>query len=194
VITSETEKQTPKPFHFTRDQYIQMSEWGWFTGRKVELIGGEVWDQYGDGKCPEPALRHFSREEYYQILNLGWFAVHRVELIDGELFEMPAQLDVHLASVTLSHDALRIAFGPGYWVRVQGSLDLSPNGIPDPDLAVTAGNPRGAAHAIATSALLVVEVSESTLAFDRGRKANLYAAGSIADYWVVNLIARQLEV
>jgi Uma2 family endonuclease len=107
---------------------------------------------------------------------------------------MPAQFDLHLAGVTLTADALRAAFGPGYWIRVQGSLDLSPHGIPDPDLAVVPGSPRGAARTIATSALLVVEVSDTTLGYDRTHQASLFAAAGIADYWIVNLVQRQLEV
>jgi Uma2 family endonuclease len=172
-------EKTPKPFLFTREQYYQMSEWGWFEGQKVERLEGEIWNQYGNERAEGPALR---------------FDGHRVELIGGEIVEMPAQHDIHLASVTLAQDALRLAFGSGYWVRVQGSLDLSPHGIPDPDIAVTPGNPRGAARTIAPSALLVVEISESSLAYDRGAKASLYAAGGIADYWIVNLVGRQLEV
>jgi hypothetical protein len=94
----------------------------------------------------------------------------------------------------MTSDALRTAFGTGYWVRPQGSLDLSPHGIPDPDVAVTLGSPQGSARTIATSALLVVEVSDSSLAYDRVAKGSLYAAGNIADYWIVNLVQRQLEV
>jgi Uma2 family endonuclease len=89
---------------------------------------------------------------------------------------------------------LRLAFGSGYWVRVQGSLDLSPHGIPSPDLAVTPGSYHEAGKTIAKAALLVVEVSDTTLAYDRYHKSSLYAAGGIADYWIVNLVQRQLEV
>jgi Uma2 family endonuclease len=141
-----------------------------------------------------PRPHRWTREEYFQMIDLGWFPDKRVELINGEVVEMPSQYDVHLAAITLSADALRAAFGSSYWVRAQGSLDLSPHGIPDPDLAVTLGNPRGSMRTIATSALLVVEVSDSSLPYDRTYKANLYAAGGIADYWIVNLVQRQLEV
>jgi Uma2 family endonuclease len=141
-----------------------------------------------------PRPHRWTREEFLQMIDLGWFQDKRVELIDGQVIEMASQFDLHLASITATADALRLAFGSGYWVRVQGSLDLSPHGIPDPDLAVTPGSHRGAGKTIATSAVLVVEVSESTLVYDRGGKANLYAAGGIADYWIVNLVQRQLEV
>jgi Uma2 family endonuclease len=189
---------TPRPHRWTRDEYYQMADLGWFRDQKVELIGGQIVVHPGlDAEPPGPEMlptRRWTREEYFLMISFGWFQGKRVELIDGEVMEMPAQFDIHLASVTLTADALRAVFGSGYWVRVQGSLDLSPHGIPDPDLAVTLGSPRGAARLIATSALLVVEVSESTLPYDRGHKAHLYAAGGIADYWIVNLVQRQLEV
>ena len=139
--------------------------------------------------------RHrWTRAEFLQMIELGWFQEKRVELIGGEVIEMAAQFDFHLAAVTLMGDALRTAFGSGYRVRAQGSLDLSPHGIPDPDLAVTLGSPQGATKTIATSALLVVEVSDSSLSYDRYGKSSLYAAGGIVDYWIVNLVQRQLEV
>ena len=141
-----------------------------------------------------PRPLRWTREQFLQMIDLGWFHDKRVELIGGEVIEMASQFDLHLASVTLTGDALRVAFGAGYWVRAQGSLDLSPHGIPDPDIAVTPGGPQGAARTIARSALLVVEVSDTTLAYDRYHKASLYAAGGITDYWIVNLVQRQLEV
>lgn len=141
-----------------------------------------------------PRPHRWTREEFLQMIDLGWFQDKRVELIGGEVIEMAAQLDLHLAGITATEEALRLAFGSGYWIRVQGSLDLSPHGIPSPDLAVVPGSHRGAGRTIAKSALLVVEVSDTTLADDRYHKAPLYAAGSIADYWIVNLVQRQLEV
>jgi Uma2 family endonuclease len=142
----------------------------------------------------EPRPLRWTREDYYRLCAAGWFQGRRVQLIGGEIIEMPAQYDTHLAAITLTGDALRVAFGPGYWVRAQGTLDLSPHGVPDPDVAVVPGSPRGASRQIPTAALLVVEVSETTLAYDRNHKAGLYATAGVADYWIVNLIDRQLEV
>ena len=147
-----------------------------------------------DPTITDPRPHRWTREEFLQMIDLGWFPDKRVELINGEIVEMASQYDLHLAAITACQDALRQVFGTGYWVRVQGSLDLSPHGIPDPDIAVTTGSYRGATKTIAKSALLVVEVSESTLPYDRNSKAPLYAAGGIADYWIVNLVQRQLEV
>ena len=143
----------------------------------------------------EPQPRRWTKDEFYRMLDLGWFLDQRVELIEGEILQMPAQKNLHAVSVDLTADALRKAFGPGYWVRVQASLDLSPVSVPDPDIAVVRGSPRDYKTANnPTSALLVTEVSDTTLRHDRGPKASLYARAGIADHWIVNLVDRQLEV
>jgi Uma2 family endonuclease len=143
----------------------------------------------------EPRPFRWTREDYYRLCEAEWFQGRRVQLIDGEIIEMPAQKNWHAMAITLTEDALRAAFGPGHWVRVQMSLDLSPHSVPDPDLAVVPGVPRTYMTASnPTTALLIVEVSESTLPYDRGAKASLYATAGIADYWIVNLVQRQLEI
>jgi Uma2 family endonuclease len=125
----------------------------------------------------------------------GFFQDRRVQLLDGEIIEMPAQANLHAAARTLTKDALSQAFGAGFWVRELAPLDLSPYTVPDPDHAVVPGKPRDyLSRSTPTTALLVVEVSESTLGFDRNRKGSAYAQADIADYWIVNLVQRQLEV
>jgi Uma2 family endonuclease len=142
----------------------------------------------------DPRPLRWTAEDYYKLCESGVVRGRRVQLIDGEIVEMAAQHNVHLAAITLSEDALRAAFGSGYWVRVQGSLDLSPLSVPDPDLAVIVGSARNYTVNNPTTALLVVEVSDTTLYYDRRPKGNLYAASGIADYWIVNIPDRQLEV
>ena len=134
-----------------------------------------------------PRLRRWTTDEYYRMGELGWFADQRVELIDGEVIEMPPKKDVHVATVSLVAKAVARAFGPGYWVRTQDPLRLL-NSEPEPDVAVVPGDERsyiGTGHP--TSALLVVEVADTTLAYDVGIKASLYAAAGILDYWVVDV-------
>jgi Uma2 family endonuclease len=142
----------------------------------------------------EPRPHRWTRTEYCRMAEAGLFDGRRVELIDGEVLDMPAQKNFHMAAITLLHDALRPVFGEGHWIRIQGSLDLNPTSVPDPDIAVVPGSPRGCSDKNPTTALLIIEVSDTTLAYDRGRKASLYAQAGIADYWIVNLIDRQLEV
>ncbi len=141
----------------------------------------------------EPRSFRWTREEFYRLADLGCFDNRRVELIEGEIIEMPVPKPPHVMAMNLAHELLRSAFGSGFMVRVQSPLNLNIMSEIEPDLAVVPGGPRDYPDH-PTSALLGVEVSETTLELDRGRKASLYAAGGIADYWIVNLIDHQLEV
>lgn len=142
-----------------------------------------------------PQLRLWTREEYYKMAELGVFKPgERVELIGGRVVAMSPQYSPHFTAICLAADELRTIFGSGFVIRVQGPLDVSPTSQPEPDIAVVRGAVRDYAKAHPTIAELVVEVSESTLAFDRGEKASLYASVSIPEYWVLNLVDRCVEV
>jgi Uma2 family endonuclease len=142
-------------------------------------------------EAPQP--HRFTREEYYRMGELGFFDGHRVELIEGEIIDMAPQKNPHFLSISLVARALGKAFGTEYWVRVQGPLHLISNSEPEPDIAVVPG-PMESYKKHPTTALLVVEVSETTLRFDRGEKASLYARAGIKDYWLVNLVGNCVEV
>ena len=143
----------------------------------------------------EPWPLRWSLKDYYRLCHEEWFLERRVQLIGGDIWEFGPSHDWHEAGVTLTQDELREAFGTGYWVRVHGSLDVSDCSVPDPDLAVIAGSPRQyRTQGNPETALLVVEVGEAMLGFDRAPKASLYASAKVADYWIVNLVHRQLEV
>jgi Uma2 family endonuclease len=116
-----------------------------------------------------------------------------VELIHGKVVFMPAMGNPHFVAFGLTEDALRTAFGPGYWVRFQAALNLPQASAPEPDVAVVPGTPRSYTDH-PTTALLVVEVSETSLRNDRNRKGPLYAQAGITDYWSINLVDMQLEV
>ncbi len=95
--------------------------------------------------------------------------------------------------VNLVAAALQKAFGKGYWVRTQGPLSLAGHSDPEPDVAVVKGEMRDfKSHP--TTAILVVEVSDSTLRYDQKIKAALYAQQGIADYWVININRSTVEV
>src|SRR5947209_1153787 len=83
-------------------------------------------------------------------------------------------------------------FGRGYTYRVQMRLNVSASSEPEPDLAVVRGAPR-TVRKHPTTAVLLVEISETTLLYDR-RKASLYASRGVRDCWIGNLIDRVLEV
>jgi Uma2 family endonuclease len=138
-------------------------------------------------------VRLFSRREFYRLFDQGFFRGQGVELIEGEIIRMPQQRSPHYKAVWLADAALRTALGPGFWIRAQGPVHLLKRSAPVPDVSVVTGSIQDYDDH-PTSALLIVEVSDSTLSYDRGPKASLYAKAGIADYWIVNLKGRQLEV
>ena len=135
------------------------------------------------------------REEYERMVAAGVFHPEaRLELIDGEVVNMTPQGSLHATGVRLAEDCLRSIFPKGFDVRVQMPLALDENSEPEPDVAVVRGSPRDYSDAHPESAVLVVEVADATLAFDREQKRRLYARTDIPEYWIVNLIDHQLEV
>jgi Uma2 family endonuclease len=142
---------------------------------------------------PAPQTYRWGKAEYHQMWDLGWFTDRFVELIEGEVIETPQPSNAHCVSTDRAAEQGRAAFGRGFWVRMQMPLDLSPLSEPAPDVAVVAGE-RDTFTSTPTTALLVVEVSETALRYDRRPKAGLYARAGIADYWIVNLPDRRLEV
>jgi Uma2 family endonuclease len=141
----------------------------------------------------QPQVHRWTQAEFHQLVDQGWFLDQRVELIGGELLEMPGPGNLHCISNECVATALRGVFGRGFWVRVQMPLDCGTYSEPIPDVAVVSGEPRTHTDH-PTAALLVVEVSDSTLTFDQTQKASLYAAQGMTDYWIVNLVDRRLEV
>ena len=123
---------------------------------------------------------------------------HRYELIEGDIVDKMGQNLPHRHGVTrLTAWAYRI-FGED-WVQSQAEIDVSPEdnptSEPQPDVTVLrvplgqlTDNPTPAQIA------LLVEISDSTLAFDLGVKARLYARASIEEYWVLDVSGRQLHV
>ncbi len=116
-----------------------------------------------------------------------------VELLDGVLVEMSPQSPAHLEAVSrLTMLVVPIAARAGLVVNPQGPLDVaSPISLPEPDIAVA---PAGGWDAYPAQALLVVEVSVTSRAVDLGRKAAIYAAAGIPDYWVLDIARRRLVV
>ena len=161
-----------------------------FRGEAVGLIDGLIC-RVGLGSRPKP--RKWSRAEYLAMAEHGLFQDQRVELIDGEVVTLSPQSASHYASLSLAARCLEDAFGAGFWVRTQVELNLSGGSQPEPDVSVVEGTVKDYPDH-PTTAVLVVEVSRSTLRFDQVTKAGLYAAARVPEYWVINLVDRQLEV
>ena len=143
----------------------------------------------------ETRTRRFTRAEYERLIELGVFQPgENIELIGGELIVAEPQNAPHYTAIRKTANALEVAFGPGWYVRTQGPIGLDDESEPEPDVAVVPGSPDDYARAHPSRAVLTVEVAQSSLALDRRHKGSLYARAGLADYWVLNLVDRVLEV
>ena len=143
----------------------------------------------------ERRTRRWSRIEYERLIDLGVFQPgDPIELIGGELLVAEPQGAPHYTAIRKTARVLERAFGPSWEVRTQGPMGLDEESEPEPDVAVVPGEPEDYRSSHPSRAELVVEVSESSLAFDRGHKGSVYARAGILDYWIVNLVDRVLEV
>jgi Uma2 family endonuclease len=139
--------------------------------------------------------RRWSRTEYDRLIEVGVFHPDDpVELLGGELIVAEPQGSAHHTAVGLMEDVLRAALGAGWLVRSQGPIALDDDSEPEPDVAVVRGQRRDYSQQHPSRPVLVVEVAESSLAFDRRHKGSLYARAGLGDYWILNLIDRVLEV
>lgn len=133
-------------------------------------------------------------DDLYQMGNLPSVRNQKLMLIDGEILVMPPPSP--LASIVhgLVDNWARTVFpADQYWVRSQLGMFFGINTDPVPDIAVVAGPPRAHARHPRT-AVLLVEIADTSLTMDLGDKASLYAAAGIADYWVIDVNDRRLHV
>jgi Uma2 family endonuclease len=139
--------------------------------------------------------RRWTRREYGRLLEAGLLDEDDpVELLDGLLLVKEPQSSPHRTAVLLTARALERAFGDGWFVQVQSAIILDDRSEPEPDVCVVQGSPRDHVQSHPRHPALVVEVAQSGLRRARGRKARAYARARIADYWIVNLVDRVLEV
>jgi Uma2 family endonuclease len=119
----------------------------------------------------------------------------RLELMDGEIVEMAPIGSAH-AAVVDTLDTLLREVAPGAMVRVQGPLVLGERSVPQPDVMLLRlrADRYYNSHPVATDALLVVEVADTTLEYDLKVKRPLYARAGVAELWVVDINRRELRV
>jgi Uma2 family endonuclease len=140
-------------------------------------------------------LRRWTRHEYERLIDHGFLDEDDpIELLDGLLLVKEPQHSPHRTAVLLVAKALERAFGEGWFVQTQSPIILDDRSEPEPDVCVVHGSPRDYVHSHPRRPSLIVEVAQSGLRIARGRKAAAYARARIADYWIVNLVDRVLEV
>jgi Uma2 family endonuclease len=140
-------------------------------------------------------LKRWTREEYDHLIAAGILSPEEhVELLEGDIVRMGPQGPAHALAVRNTEEALRLIFRSGFDVRPQLPFAEDDASEPEPDVAVVRGHRRDYRWAHPTSAVLIVEISDSTLDYDRRRKGPAYARANVPEYWILNLIDRRLEV
>jgi Uma2 family endonuclease len=142
------------------------------------------------------AQRRFTIEEYHRMADTGILGPdERVELVRGVIREMSPKNWAHVMTTKvvfrMLEDALRGR------ASVYQEAPLVAEGIdsePEPDVLVCSNPDEWAYRSRRTKPLLVIEVADSSLEYDTGEKASLYAEAGVPEYWVLNLVERVLVV
>jgi Uma2 family endonuclease len=136
-------------------------------------------------------IRPLRRIEYDRLVGWGVFEDERVELLDGELVAMSPIGEPHNHAVRVLNEVLVLALHGRAWIRPQMSFVADDLSQPEPDLAIVPPSDRTGERP--TKALLIIEVSESSLRYDRVRKQRVYARSGVPEYWIVNIPERCIE-
>lgn len=141
-----------------------------------------------------PQRLQFTPEQFHWLGQQGFFDDnYRYELIEGDIYVMPPEGSEHAVSKTAVVDVFYERSSPQWHRRIESPLRLGQS-EPIPDLAIVPGARGDYTDAHPQTALLVVEVADSSLEHNRTTKLALYAAHNIPEYWIVNLPERVLEV
>lgn len=144
-----------------------------------------------------PVRKLFTVSEYHTMLTAGIFGEdERLELIEGEICEMSPVGSAHASRVKRLAETFLLRLAARATVSVQDPIWLSELSEPQPDIALLKRREDfyASAHPAAPDVLLVVEVADSSPDYDRRVKGPLYAAAGIAEYWILDLTNRALEV
>lgn len=136
-------------------------------------------------------------QDYYRMAEVGVLAPDaRVELIEGEIIDMAPAGSPHAGIVTRLHRRLHLAVGGTLIVRQQFPLHLDDYSEPEPDLVLVKrrSDDYVRSHPTPADVLLVVEVSQSSLRFDRERKLPLYARHGMPEYWIVDVVTPAVHI
>lgn len=139
----------------------------------------------------------FTIDEYHRLVDLGFFTENdRIELIRGEIVEIAPKRTPHSVCNSLLWKQLYELVGKLAEIRVQEPITLSSSSEPEPDVVIAKKKDDNylAAHPTVEDIILIIEISDSTLKYDREIKLSLYAEAGINNYWIINLVDRNLEV
>ena len=142
-------------------------------------------------------LRLWTVEEYHRMAEAGIFDEdERVELLEGKIIWMSAIGTAHRSAVGRTDYLLKNRLKNRAWVSIQDPIQLDDYSEPEPDIAVVKIDSLDYAdhHPTPNEVYLVIEVADTTFKKDCETKGKAYAAAGIVDYWVLDVINRQLHV
>lgn len=148
-------------------------------------------------ETPAQRLYRLSVDQYHEMARAGVLAEGEpVELLEGLLVKKMTKNERHLAAVWLASQALNRAVPPGWFVGQDHPVVIHPHDEPEPDLTVIRGAIRDYLDRKPgpRDVELVVEVSDSSYAYDRTQNLARYARAAIPSYWIINLIQNRVEV
>lgn len=184
----------PTRHQFDVEAYYKMAETGILEDPKhLELIDGQIMERF-----PVPARHRLSVDAYYKMAEIEILKrTDRVELIDGEIIDMPPIGSPHAGLVKRLTQQFARAVADGVVIlSVQDPLRLTPYDEPEPDLMLL--RPRAdsytESHPTAADVLLLVEVADSSLAYDRSVKLPLYGKFGMPEVWIVDIAGAVIEV
>jgi Uma2 family endonuclease len=140
--------------------------------------------------------RLWTVEEYHRMIEAGILTRDdKVELLDGQIIQMSPQRPPHAGTTQRASDYLKAILIGNAHVRTQLPITLLTS-EPEPDIAVVTIDPSGYGdhHPNSTEILLLIEVAYSTLNIDSEAKALIYAKANIADYWILDVVERQVYI
>jgi Uma2 family endonuclease len=143
-----------------------------------------------------PMLRRFTIDEYHRMIDQGVFAENEnCELIDGLVVVKMAKNPPHESTLQRMLAILFRIIPAGWGLRPQQAITLS-GSEPEPDITIVRGDdvPYRDRHPNPDDVGLLIEISDSSLEYDRGKKLALYARDRISEYWIVNLVDSVVEV
>jgi Uma2 family endonuclease len=146
---------------------------------------------------PWVTRRPITVTEYHRMGEVGILGERdRVELIEGELVAMSPIGSYHQGTVNRLNHSLVQAIGERAIVSVQGTVRLDDLTEPDPDFALLMPRPDfyREAHPGPSDVLLLIEVADTSLNYDRAVKRALYARHGISELWIIDLSAGEVEV
>jgi Uma2 family endonuclease len=141
----------------------------------------------------EPQTYRWTLDRYLDIAESGALSNEKVELIDGEIIDMPPQLEPHALAVAKTIRVLMEMFPEPFYVKSQSTYRLSSSSAPEPDVMVLP-KMKDQGRALHDLPLVVIEVAESTLRYDRVTKESLYASRGVQDYRIINIPDDRVEV